>query len=130
MVTGLYAGLLALIYVGLSALVISKRLKHKIYIGNGQNDVILKTVRAHGNFAEFVPIALILMLICEINIADPFASVPFFMHVFGIALVLGRVMHAIGLMDIIPIARPAGMILTFLTLLGLGGLLIFQFVTA
>jgi uncharacterized membrane protein YecN with MAPEG domain len=130
MVTGLYAGLLALIYIGLSALVISKRLKHKINLGDGPNDVILKAVRAHGNFAEFVPIALILMLICEINIADPFAPVPFFMHVFGIALVLGRVMHAIGLMDIIPIARPAGMILTFLTILGLGGLLIFQFVTA
>jgi len=132
MITGLYAGILALMYIGLSAYVISKRLKHKISLGNGENEELIRAIRIHGNFSEFIPIALILMIICEINATQPFAIAPQFIHAFGIALVLGRILHAIGMTNISLSlsARRAGMILTFLSLLGLGGLLIYQFVRA
>jgi len=131
MVTGLYAGILGIIYLGLSFMVVRKRLKHRIGVGDNNNHEILRAVRIHANFAEYVPLALIMMMIIEINNVNPFDVSPLFLHMFGVVLVLARLAHAYGLSQSAGTSpgRFMGTILTFLTLLGLSILLITQYVT-
>lgn len=91
-VTPLYAGLLALIYVGLSIYVIRARRAKLIGLGTGGDPEMLTRTRIHGNFAEFVPITLILLLALELSGAEPVM-----LHVWGVLLVAGRLSHAYGL---------------------------------
>ncbi len=132
MVTGLYAGILALMYVGLSIYVIRFRLKYQVSIGDGGHEPLHKAMRAHGNFAEFVPLPLILMLILEMNSFNPFEEAPLYLHGLGILLVMGRLVHVFGVLGENPIllARQFGMMATFLTLIIAAALLITQLVTA
>lgn len=91
-ITGFYAGLLAIIYVYLSLIVIHNRRKLKIGLGDGENRHFQQIIRSHGNFAEYVPITLVLMLVAEINSSNLLA-----IHLSGIAILFGRLMHAYGL---------------------------------
>ncbi|SHL39434.1 MAPEG family protein [Roseibium suaedae] len=118
-VTPLYAGILALIYVYLAGRVIALRRKFWISIGDKGNEQLLRQQRVHGNFAEYVPLALFLMLCTELQIVPVWAT-----HGLGIALVTGRVLHALGVgRDPESLTmRTYGMILTFAVLV-IGGLL-------
>lgn len=91
-VTPLYAGLLALIYVGLSIYVIRARRAKLIGLGTGDDPEMLTRTRIHGNFAEYVPMALLLLLVLELCGAEPVM-----LHLWGILLVTGRLSHAYGL---------------------------------
>ena len=90
-VTALYAGLLGLYVLWLARLVIAARGRHRIALGTDHIEV-LRAVRAHGNFAEYVPLALLLLALCEANGLPPAA-----LHALGVALVVGRVLHATGI---------------------------------
>ncbi len=46
---------------------------------------------ASANFAEYVPLALLLLAMAEIRGASPL-----WLHIGGVALLIGRVAHAIG----------------------------------
>jgi uncharacterized membrane protein YecN with MAPEG domain len=59
-VTPLYAGLLALWFLLLSGRVVNLRRRGIVFGDNGKVDVI-RVVRAQANFAEYVPLALLLM---------------------------------------------------------------------
>jgi len=132
MVTGLYAALLALMFIGLSIYTITFRFKHKISLGDGGRDDLQKAVRAHGNFSEFVPIALILMLIIELNSVSPFTNAPLYLHGLGCLLIAGRVGHVLGTVGENPImkARQLGMMATFATISIAAILLVIQYVRA
>jgi len=113
-ITSLYAGLLGLIYIYLTYFTIKGRFKHRVGMGDGGNEDMQRRIRMHGNFAEYVPFALILIFLTETgNMA------PWFIHGLGIALVIGRISHAVGLYNIAPInkARQIGMILTLLVII-------------
>ena len=88
----LYAALLGLFYIYLTAMVIRGRWVHKVPIGEGKNAEIKKPVRVHANFNEYVPMALILMVLVEVKGAQAG-----FMHALGISLLFGRFLHAYGL---------------------------------
>jgi hypothetical protein len=90
-ITALYAGLLAFLFVALAAQVIVFRRGERISLGDGGNDTLLKRIRAHGNFAEYAPFALVLIGLAESAKADPRL-----LHGLGIALVAGRIAHAVG----------------------------------
>jgi uncharacterized membrane protein YecN with MAPEG domain len=90
-VTGLYAGLLALYFVWLATRVIKARRIHRVALGTPHR-LVERAARAHGNFAEYVPFALLLMALCEVNGLPDWA-----LHVFGTALVAGRIAHATGI---------------------------------
>jgi uncharacterized protein len=110
--TALYAGLLGLIFFFLSAAVISGRRKHGISLLDGGNNDFARTIRGHANFAEYVPITLILMGIGEVN-GSPLT----FLHVVGLALLVGRIAHAWAFLYGPNIfARQVGMLLTFAAL--------------
>lgn len=105
----LYAGLLGLLYLPLAANVIRIRRADRISLGDGGNTLLERRIRAHGNFAEYVPIALILIALAEAG-----GSPPWLIHGLGIALVIGRAMHAFALSSLTLRlrARVGGMVLT------------------
>lgn len=88
-VTPIYAGILAFLYVYLAFAVIRRRYRDRIPLGDGGNDSFLRTMRAHGNFSEYVPLALLLMVAAELGGAA--AGV---LHAIGALLLVGRTVHA------------------------------------
>lgn len=91
-ITAFYAGLLALIVIALGAVIGPMRLRTGVSILHGDNLVLATMIRRHGNFIEAVPFALILLGFLELNGASPTL-----LHGLGIALVLSRIAHPIGL---------------------------------
>ena len=111
-ITPLYAGVLALILVGLAIRVIRVRRGQRIAIGDGKDEDLARRIRAHGNFTEYVPIALVMMLLIELS------GYPAWMvHGLGIVLVIGRLVHAWALPAASMRGRVAGMVLTFTVLI-------------
>jgi len=92
MITGLYAGLCGVILTFLYVRVSQRRLATKIGIGAGSDAILEQRIRAHGNFIESVPIALILLYLFERTDVESI-----YVHAFGVALVLARVAHAQGI---------------------------------
>lgn len=129
MITGLYAGLLGLIYLGLCALVVKMRLKHDAGLGDKKIEEVQRAIRVHGNFAEYVPLIVIMMAITESTL--PYSWTPFLLHGLGIAMIIARVAHAYGLAKPEGTApgRMMGILMTFCILLILSIALITQFVT-
>ena len=91
-ITALYAGLLGILMLVLALRVVAVRRATSIGLGDGGNALLFSRIRIHGNAAEYVPLALVLMLILELNGASSW-----WLHVLGIALVVGRLAHAQGL---------------------------------
>ena len=91
-ITALYAGLLGLLMLILAFRVVAVRRATAIGLGDGGNALLLSRIRIHGNAAEYVPLALLLMLVFEIN-----GGSALWLHALGIALVVGRLAHAQGL---------------------------------
>ncbi len=90
--TAVYAGILGLIYVALALLVSMGRLKTGVELDHGNHPQLTRRIRAHGNFAEYVPFALLLMAFCE-GLGAPVWAV----QAWGGALLTGRLLHAWGL---------------------------------
>lgn len=90
-ITAFYASLLAVFFLYLSVHVILERREKKIGLGDGGDRHFLQVMRVHGNFAEYVPFAMVLMLIGELNSVNANA-----LHFAGILLLAGRMLHAFG----------------------------------
>ncbi|MFQ2221260.1 MAPEG family protein [Aeromonas enteropelogenes] len=91
-ITLLYAGLLGLLFLLLSFWVVKRRAQFKVMIGEGEAPELLAAIRTHGNFAEYVPLTLLLMALCELAGAGAL-----WLHLGGGMLLAGRVLHAIGM---------------------------------
>ncbi len=116
LVTSVIASLLTIIFVKLSFAVIGLRRKNKVGLGSGGNEDLERAIRAQGNFAEYAPFGIILVACLELNGAPWWlVAIP------GIALIIGRLIHAKG-MNIPPpdfSQRVLGMKFTFGTLIAL-----------
>lgn len=115
-ITSIIASVLAIIFIKLSFAVIGLRRKNKIGLGSGGHDDLERAIRAQGNFSEYVPLGLILIACLELNDA------PWWMVAIpGIALILGRMIHAKGMNTPPPdfSKRVLGMQFTFFTLITL-----------
>ena len=88
----IYAGLLGVIFFFLSSRVIRGRKAHRVPFGDGGVQDFQLIVRAHGNFAEYVPLALILLMGVDL-LQWPIWLV----HTLGILLVIARVTHVLAL---------------------------------
>lgn len=111
--TAVIASILALMFIKLSFNVIGFRRKNKVSLGAGGVDELERAIRAHGNFAEYVPFGLFLIGALELNGA-PLELVA----LLGMILILGRFFHAKGINEPPPIFtnRIRGMKLTFAAL--------------
>jgi uncharacterized membrane protein YecN with MAPEG domain len=90
-VTALYGGVLALYFVWLATRVIKARRQYRVALGTSHR-LVERAVRAHGNFSEYVPFAVLLLALCEINGLPDWA-----LHALGVVLVAGRIAHATGI---------------------------------
>ncbi len=94
-VTLIAAGLLAILLLFLGAYVIAGRVKFKIDIGDGGNAAMRQRIRAQANFVEYVPLALILLLLVEKESIGP----GWLAAAMGATLVFARLWHAQGLLS-------------------------------
>lgn len=92
MVSALYAVLSALLLFKLSLNVVKLRTQYRVPFGDGGFYELQTAIRLHGNAVENLPIALIMMVIMEMNGANVWL-----VHVSGIILMLGRAAHYYGL---------------------------------
>lgn len=91
-VTGLYAAILGLMLLVLKFRVIGARRRLKVDVLDGGESDVTRRMRVHGNFAEHVPMALILMAVVEVNGAEAWN-----IHALGVVLIIARILHAHGL---------------------------------
>ncbi|MBX3704218.1 MAG: MAPEG family protein [Steroidobacteraceae bacterium] len=87
-----YAALCGLLLIALSAQVVLARRRYRVGLGAGNEAGMEQAMRVQANFAEYVPLAVVLLVLAELS-GLPEAAV----HVAGIALLASRVMHAWGL---------------------------------
>jgi uncharacterized membrane protein YecN with MAPEG domain len=115
-ITALYAGLLALLLLLLGLRVPFRRARCKVSLGEGEGKTpaLQEAVRMHGNAAETIPIGLVLLLLVEM-----LGYSAYILHGIGGALLLGRILHPLGLAagGRHFWARAAGMVLTWLAIL-------------
>jgi len=96
-VTLITGGLCGLLYLILSLRVVAVRRSAGVSLGDGGDAELLARIRAHANFAEYVPLCLI--LIAAIELSDQ--TTPPGLWLAGLALVVVRIAHALGM------ARPS-----------------------
>ncbi len=115
MITPYYAGAMGLMFAVLSARVILVRRRDRVAFGARRDTDLERRIRVHANFAEYVPITLLL-----IGLAEWRGAAPIWIHGLGGLLVVGRLAHAIGLSHsrTDQIGRVVGMAGTLSALLG------------
>lgn len=113
-VTPLYAALLALWLVALSLRVIVVRRRARVSLGDGGDPELQRAIRGQANFVEYVPVALLLLLILELSRFSIY-----FVHALGIVLVVARLLHgyALSFTARFTFGRVWGAALTFVALL-------------
>lgn len=89
--TPAYAALLSLMFVALSLRTIRLRRRHRIAVGDGDNAELRRAMRVHANFAEYSPLALLLIFFVEHDGAGMVL-----VNALGCTLVAGRMLHAWG----------------------------------
>jgi len=122
-VTPLYAALLAIWFVVLSVRVIRNRGREKIPLGDGGNRSMLRLMRGHANFAEYVPLALVLMALLELSHFPTYV-----LHALGVTLLVARLFHGYAL-SFTPhwmFGRVLGTTLTFAMLLASSAMCFYQ----
>ncbi len=109
----LYAAIFGLFYIFLSYRTINLRRKNRRSLGDGGDAALNRAIRVHGNFAEYVPLALVLLFLLE---SQAYSRV--LVHVFASLLLAGRLIHAYGVSQLKEklIFRMVGMILTFISI--------------
>jgi uncharacterized membrane protein YecN with MAPEG domain len=106
-----YAAINALIMIVLGMLVVRARVRTRTEIGDGGDPALLGPLRAHANNTEYVPLAIVLMMLLYALGASVIV-----IHVVGVTLTLGRLLHAFGLTRNVGTSagRLTGMVLTWL----------------
>lgn len=86
-----YAALFALFFIVISVRTLRLRRRLGITIGDSGDERMLRAMRVHSNFAEYVPFTLLLVLLAEIQGASSLL-----LHGVCLGLLAGRVSHAFG----------------------------------
>ena len=122
-ITMFYAGLLAIWFGVLSYRVIQKRTQGKINIGDGGNQEMLRRIRGHANFAEYVPLVLVLLAMLEFGGLQKWA-----VHAMGATLLVSRLMHgyAFSFTEKWFFGRFAGTLVTFVVMGVAAGLCVWK----
>jgi uncharacterized membrane protein YecN with MAPEG domain len=90
-VTLTYLAVLSLLYSVLALAVVALRRKNGIPFGDGGNESLLRAIRAHGNFIEWVPLASLLVASLE-ALGEPLLHI----HLLMGSLLVARVLHPIA----------------------------------
>jgi uncharacterized protein len=114
------AGLLGLLVVVLTVNVGIIRGRKKINLGDGGDPEMIAAIRAHANLIEFAPLCLLLIYVAS----DFYGYWP--TAIMSLVLLLSRVLHAGGMLDLIPLGRTMGAAGTTLLLAAASALIIYS----
>ena len=121
-ITAAYLGILALLYAVLGLQVSRLRRGNRVLFGDGDNIKLRSAIRAHANFAEYVPIIVLMVALLEMS----------GMAAARVHLLMAALLHPLG-MYVGPrtlqfqICRVGGIVLTILALIGSAILLLWRF---
>ncbi|WP_269532350.1 MAPEG family protein [Chitinimonas sp. BJYL2] len=118
----LYAAILAVVFVALTLRTIVLRTRVRVALGDGGDARLQRAIRAHANFVEYTPFALLLLVLLTWGGADSRL-----LHTLGTMLIAGRIIHAVGISQVkepLPL-RQVGMVLTLSVLLVSAGVLMY-----
>jgi uncharacterized protein len=90
-IAAFYAGLTGLLLIVLALRVSLLRMRLKVGLGDGGDETLRRAIRVHANAVEWALPILLLLALAELNRAPPLL-----LHACGIALLIGRVTHALG----------------------------------
>ncbi len=91
-VTALYGAVSALLTLALGLNVSRLRGKYNTWRGDGGHAELAGAIRAHGNNTEHVPLLLVMLLVAELSGGSSTV-----LHIFGGAVVVSRLLHAVGM---------------------------------
>lgn len=119
-IVALYVALTLLLNPFLMLRIGLHRQKKQINLGDGGDADMLARIRTHGNFTEVAPLILIgLIAMAMLNAS------PLMLHLVGIAYLLGRVLHFLGMSGRFSRGRMFGTILTLLAFITQGVYLLY-----
>ena len=114
LITPAYAAVFALLFFSLSVRIIRMRRRFGVGVGHGNQALLERAARAHANFAEYVPLTMLLIFFAELQVAASWL-----VHGLCFVLLIGRLSHAYGVSQ--PnenyAFRVTGMAMTFTVLL-------------
>ena len=87
-----YIALLILGHIALAAGVVRQRQRSRVGIGDGNDPLLHRWIRAHGNYCENVPFG-----IAELILLPIVGASAWIIHIVGLSLIVGRAAHAQGL---------------------------------
>ncbi len=86
--TLLFAAIFGVLHIIFTLRVGAYRFKNKISLGDGDDKELRNRIRAHGNFTENVPLALLLLLINDLNNTPDNVLIA-----LGTVLLISRLIH-------------------------------------
>lgn len=86
-----YAAILGLLFIFLSIRVIKTRRKERVAIGDDGNPRMQRAIAVHSNFAQYVPLALLLLAFLEMQ-----QGPTMLIQILCVALLISRLLHAYG----------------------------------
>ena len=105
-ITAVIAGVFALLLVLLSVPVSIRRASTNTVFGDGNDATLRRRIRAHGNFVEYAPLALIAVGLTEYR-----GAAAWLVWSLGAAFVASRLLHALGMLfGSTPTARAIAML--------------------
>lgn len=114
MISVIYTSISALLICWLSLNVIKLRRKNRISVGDGGVHELTIARAAQLNAIEYIPISLLLLYALELN-----GAYILFVHLLGLSLLAGRIIHARAMLAENLKARVLGMQITLYTIIGL-----------
>ena len=114
-IAAIYIAANILILIWLSFRVVAWRRKTLSAANDAIPDGLARAIRVHGNASEYIPAGMWGLLVIALLAPNGPGWV---VHMIGLALTLGRVMHAVGYSRTILILRQLGILLTWGAMLG------------
>lgn len=123
-VSAVFAAVLGILLIVLSILVSRFRLKYKKSLGVTDDQDFEAAVRAQANLVEYAPLGLMMLAIAELN-----GVASGLIYWTGMAFVVGRILHAFGMINGRGgphVARLVGVLLTWAGILAMAVLLLWN----
>lgn len=123
-IVALYVAIFLIMNIVLMYRVGQVRIAKKINLGDAGDELMISRVRAHGNFSETVPL-LLLGLIALAMLSAPVWA----LHLVGAGLVIGRLLHAMGMSGTFGQGRFIGTLSFLLLSLFTAGMIAYKIIT-
>ena len=105
--------------LGLAFLVVHHRISNQVALGSGGFEGLERAIRVHGNIAEYLPSALILLALLEVNGLPGWQMIT-----LGSLFTLARLSHVHGMLTATQLTRSMGALFTVIVMVSMIGRLL------